>query len=103
MFMGHSPHRTPIGTQYSVLSTKYVASHSTFRVPHSALLCFWCVAFLTGCAGYQLGQRSLYRPDICTVHIPVIQSDSFRRYLGERLTEAVVKEVELRTPYKVVG
>src|SRR5437868_15358343 len=58
---------------------------------------------LPGCAGYQLGQRSLYRPDIRTVHIPVIQSDSFRRYLGERLTEAVVKEVELRTPYKVVG
>jgi len=31
------------------------------------------------------------------------QSDSFRRYLGERLTEAVVKEIELKTPYKVVG
>jgi hypothetical protein len=56
----------------------------------------------SGCAGYQLGQRSLYRPDIRTVHIPVVQSDSYRRYLGERLTEAVVKEVELRTPYKVV-
>jgi hypothetical protein len=55
-----------------------------------------------GCAGYQLGQRSLYRPDIRTVHVPVIQSDSYRRYLGERLTEAVVKEIELRTPYKVV-
>jgi hypothetical protein len=60
-------------------------------------------AFLTGCAGYQLGQRSLFRPDIRTVHIPVVQSDSYRRYLGERLTEAVVKQVELRTPYKVVG
>jgi len=57
----------------------------------------------SGCAGYQLGQRSLYRPDIRTVHIPVAQSDSYRRYLGERLTEAVVKEVELRTPYKVVA
>jgi len=57
---------------------------------------------LPGCAGYQLGQRSLYRPDIRTVHVPMIQSDSYRRYLGERLTEAVVKEVELRTPYKVV-
>jgi hypothetical protein len=55
-----------------------------------------------GCAGYQIGQRSLYRPDIQTVHVPVAQSDSFRRYLGEQLTEAVVKEIELRTPYKVV-
>jgi hypothetical protein len=33
----------------------------------------------------------------------MIQSDSFRRDLGERLTEAVVKEIELKTPYKVIG
>ena len=59
-------------------------------------------AFILGCAGYQIGNRALYRPDIRTVHVPVIQSDSYRRYLGERLTEAVVKEIELRTPYKVV-
>jgi hypothetical protein len=58
---------------------------------------------LPGCAGYQLGHRSLYRPDIRTVHVPMAQSDSFRRYLGERLTEQVVKEIELKTPYKVVG
>jgi Lipopolysaccharide-assembly len=56
-----------------------------------------------GCAGYQLGNRSLYRPDIRTVYVPVVQSDSYRRLLGERLTEAVVKEIELKTPYKVVG
>lgn len=57
---------------------------------------------LSGCAGYQIGSRSLYRPDIRTVHVPIVQSDSYRRYLGERLTEAVVKEIELKTPYKVV-
>lgn len=62
-------------------------------------LAFFCFC---GCAGYQLGQRSLYRPDIRTVHVPVVQSESFRRFLGERITEAVVKEIELRTPYKVV-
>jgi hypothetical protein len=33
----------------------------------------------------------------------MIESDSFRRDLGERLTEAVVKEIELKTPFKVVG
>jgi hypothetical protein len=66
------------------------------RVFAVAVFCF------CGCAGYQLGQRSLYRPDIRTVHVPVVQSESFRRYLGERITEAVVKEIELRTPYKVV-
>ncbi len=55
-----------------------------------------------GCAGYQLGQRSLYRGDIRSVHVPVVQSASYRRHLGERLTEAIVKEIELKTPYKVV-
>jgi hypothetical protein len=38
-----------------------------------------------------------------TVYVPMIESDSFRRDLGERLTEAVVKEIELKTPFKVVG
>lgn len=45
----------------------------------------------------------MFRPDVRTVHVPVFESDSFRRNLGERLTEAVVKEIESRTPYKVVG
>lgn len=58
--------------------------------------------FLSGCAGYQVGNRTLYRPDVRTVHVPVFQSDSFRKDIGERLTEAVVKEIELKTPYKVV-
>jgi hypothetical protein len=57
---------------------------------------------VTGCAGYQIGTRSLYRPDIRTVYVPMFETDSFRRNLGERLTEAVVKEIELKTPYKVV-
>jgi hypothetical protein len=58
---------------------------------------------LTGCAGYQVGAGSLYAPDVTTVYVPMIESDSYRRDLGERLTEAVVKEIELKTPYKVVG
>jgi hypothetical protein len=58
---------------------------------------------LGGCAGYQVGADSLYAPDVATVFVPMIESDSFRRDLGERLTEAVVKEIELKTPFKVVG
>jgi hypothetical protein len=54
-----------------------------------------------GCAGYQLGNRSLYRPDIRTVHVPIVQSDSLRRNLGERLTEHICKQIELKTPYKL--
>jgi hypothetical protein len=58
--------------------------------------------FFAGCAAYQIGNQSLYPLEIHTVAVPVFQSASFRRNLGERLTEAVVKEIEIRTPYKVV-
>jgi hypothetical protein len=56
-----------------------------------------------GCAGYHMGVRSLYAPDIETIFVPVFESNSFRPDLGERLTEAVIKEIEQKTPYKVVG
>jgi hypothetical protein len=60
-------------------------------------------ATLPSCAAYQLGSRTLFRPDIHTVYVPAFQSESLRRSLGERLTEAVIKEIEQRTPYKVVN
>jgi hypothetical protein len=65
--------------------------------------CLWLCVALSGCIGYQWGTGSLYAPDIATVYVPMIESDSYRRDLGERLTEAVCKEIELKTPYKVVG
>ena len=58
---------------------------------------------LAGCSGYQIGARSLYPAHIRTVYVPMFDSTSYRRNLGERLTEAVMKEIELKTPYKVVG
>ncbi|MEQ8785013.1 MAG: LptE family protein [Pirellulaceae bacterium] len=60
------------------------------------------IPLLGGCAGYQLGTASMFPTEIRTVHVPVFQNDTFRRYLGEQLTEAVVKEIEATTPYKVV-
>jgi len=56
-----------------------------------------------GCVGYQIGNRSLYPAHLETVYVPMIESGSFRRDLGERLTEAVIKEIELKTPFKVVN
>ena len=56
-----------------------------------------------GCASYRVGNESLYAADVSTVYVPMIESASFRRDLGERLTEAVIKEIELKTPFKVVG
>ena len=61
------------------------------------------LVLLTGCASYRVGNQTLYAPDVRTVYVPMIETNSFRRDLGERLTEAVVKEIELKTPFKVVG
>jgi len=78
--------------------------NSSFVIPHYALVfALTVLALSTGCASYRVGASSLYAPDIATVYVPMIESDSFRRDLGERLTEAVVKEIELKTPFKVVG
>ncbi|MDG2382050.1 MAG: LptE family protein [Pirellulaceae bacterium] len=55
-----------------------------------------------GCAGYRVGYKTLYRPDVATVHVPIFESDTFRRDMGERLTEAVVKQINVKTPYRVV-
>ncbi len=65
-----------------------------------AMAALFCTS---GCAAYRFGNESLYAPDVTTVYVPMIESDSFRRDLGERLTEAVIKEIEAKTPYKVVG
>ena len=64
---------------------------------------FLVLALMTGCAGYQIGTRSLYRNNIRTIHVPIIKCDSFRPELGVYLTEAVQKEIEQRTPYKLTN
>ncbi|MDA7950018.1 MAG: LPS assembly lipoprotein LptE [Pirellulaceae bacterium] len=68
-----------------------------------ALLVTLLFSVQSGCAGYRLGLRSLYRNDIRTVYVPIFQSESYRRQLSERLTEAVIKEIENKTPYKVIS
>ncbi len=60
-------------------------------------------ASLNGCAGYQIGTRTLYRTDVRTIHVPIIKSDSFRPELGVMLTESVQKEIERRTPFKLAN
>jgi hypothetical protein len=59
---------------------------------------------LGGCLGnYQFGARTLFPEGIETVYVPVFDSTTFRRQLGEELTEEVCKQIEKRTPYKVVS
>jgi hypothetical protein len=62
----------------------------------------WLVASgaLAGGCGY--GHRELYPQAIQTVEVDIFQNHSFYRGVEFELTEAVIKEIELRTPYKVI-
>ena len=50
--------------------------------------------------GYQWS--SLYRQDVRTVAVPIFTTTSFDRGVEFNLSEAVVKQIEATTPYKVV-
>lgn len=65
------------------------------------VVCTSLILPLVGCAGYNLGNQFLFRNDIRTVHVPMFESESNRRFLGQRLTEAVVKQVEQSTPLTI--
>ena len=75
------------------------------RESNLACLVLGCVALthLGGCATYRFGNEALFPPNIRTVHVPVARNDTFRHDLGVRLTDALVKEIETRTPYKVTS
>ncbi len=52
----------------------------------------------TGC-GYTVGAP--YATDIRTVHVPTFLCSDFRRGYELQLTEAVQKQIQLRTPYRL--
>ena len=56
----------------------------------------------TALAGCGYTTRPMYPASIQTVYVPMFQSKVFRRGLEFQLTEAVIKEIERKTPYKVV-
>jgi hypothetical protein len=72
-----------------------------YRRAFCLLLSAFCL--LPGCASYQIGNRTLFPADVQTVYVPMVQSESFRPALGEALTEAICKEIEANTDYKVVS
>ena len=59
-----------------------------------------CLTLLTGC-GYVVGPA--FPRDIRTIAVPVFKSNSFRRDIELQLTEAVHKEVQNRTPFRLVN
>ena len=53
---------------------------------------------MTGC-GYTTTRP--FRTDIQTIHVEMFHSKEFRRELEFRLTEAIVKRIEMDTPYRI--
>lgn len=80
---------------------------TSHALPRRRVLLAGLACIVAGCANYRFGNNTLYAPNVRTVYVPVFQCDSFRTTpavdIGERLTEAVCKEIEKRTPFKVVG
>jgi len=46
--------------------------------------------------------RSLYREDVKTVAVPIFKNKDYRRGVEFTLSKAIVNQIEMRTPYKVV-
>jgi hypothetical protein len=53
---------------------------------------------ISGC-GYMVG--GTYAPDIRSVHVPTFTSESYRRGFELALTEAVHKQIQQRTPFRL--
>lgn len=61
-------------------------------------MCAVCWLATSGC-GYRMGAP--YAAEVRTVHVPTFTTDSFRRGFELQLTEAVHKQIQLRTPYRL--
>ncbi len=68
-----------------------------------ASCCASLLLTMVGCAGYQLGSRTLFRNDVRTIYVPIIRNDTWRPYLGVQLTEQLQKEIQRRTPYRIIN
>ena len=62
-------------------------------------LLFLLAALTFSSCGYST--QSLYNRNYHTVSVPIFANKTFRREWEFRLTEAITKNIELRTPYKV--
>jgi len=65
---------------------------------------FTCLALLPlagvlGGCGYSTSRP--FATDIATVHVEMLESKEFRRELEFRLTESIIKRIEMDTPYRI--
>ena len=70
----------------------------TNRRANRACLTALALSFVIGC-GYSTERP--FRKDLQTIHVEMLQSKEFRRELEFKLTEALVKRIEMDTPYRV--
>jgi hypothetical protein len=75
--------------------------------------CSCCLAVLVACFGmgcssdghftiFGYSTQPNYDPGIHTVYVPIFQNVTNERYLEFELTRAVIREIEAKTPFKVV-
>ncbi len=64
---------------------------------------FLKASFASALAGCGYTTRPMYPCTIQTVYVPMFESKVFRRGLEFQLTEAVCKELEHKTPFKIVN
>ena len=91
--------------------------HSTFTVSHFRFLgpsvssslgprtpqVILALVGVLGALGCGYSHQELFPPEYETVAVPIFQNRSFYRDVETDLTEALIKQIELRTPYKVVA
>ena len=70
------------------------------RTSYSSVV-FLAPLALTVLAGCGYSTHRPFRTDIKTIHVETFHSKEFRRELEFRLTEALVKRIEMDTPYRV--
>lgn len=71
----------------------------------------WCIlaivgACMAGCSsdpttGYST--KSIFSEDYKTIAVPIIENTTYSREIGFMLTQALITEIEARTPYKVTS
>jgi len=79
---------------FSLLTSHFTLPRAVRRLAFAALMVF----LVSGC-GYST--KRPFSTDIQTVHVEMFQSKEFRRELEFRLTESVIKRIEMDTPYRI--
>ena len=72
-----------------------------FRTVAPALVCGAVLGTFFVLAGCSYSTERPFRTDIQTIHVEMFHSKEFRRELEFRLTEAIVKRIQMDTPYRI--